>query len=293
MATVHFVQTVDGWVGPADQQVEGKAGFGEWLRRTREARGLTLDDISRETKIPLRNLQALELGNLGVLPTFYQRAEVRAVAKAVGVDERLALGRLDSAITPVVTPPTPEVARPSLKATVSTAFVVLALGALMVTSAVRQPAGESFDSSASRREPAPVAPRPPVAQSEGVSTAVSVAASPAVATAVASSLDVATAAVAASAGVATAAVAASPDVATAVAPLPASFTELVVTTEPPGAHVTVNGIGWGASPVTIRHLPPGQKHIRATKVGFSAAEQVLALDGNQRRALELRLAEAP
>ncbi len=305
MATVHFVQTVDGWVGPADQQVEGKAGFGEWLRRTREARGLTLDDISRETKIPLRNLQALELGNLGFMPTFYQRAEVRAVAKAVGVDERLALGRLDSAITPVVTPPTAEVARPSLKATVSTAFVVLALGALMLTGAVRQPAGESFDSSASRREPATVAPQPPVAQSAGVSTAVSVAGSPDVATlAVASSLDVATASVAASAGVATAAVAssldvataavaASPDVATAVAPLPGSFTELVVTTEPPGAHVTVNGIGWGASPVTIRHLPPGQKHIRATKVGFSAAEQVLALDGNQRRALELRLAEAP
>jgi len=142
-----------------------------------------------------------------------------------------------------------------------------------VTSAVRQPADESFDSSASRREPATVAPQPPVGQSAGVSAAVSVAASP----------DVATTAVAASADLATA----------AVAPSPASFTELVVTTEPPGAHVTVNGIGWGASPVTIRHLPPGEKHIRATKEGFSAAEQVLAPDGNQRRTLDLRLAAAP
>ena len=272
MATVHFVQATDGWAHQADQ-ADGRAGVGDWLRRAREARGLTLDDISRETKIPLRNLEALERGNLGVMPTFYQRAEVRAVAKAVGVDERLALGRLDSAIAPVVTPPTAEVARPRMKATVSTAFVVLVLGALMLIGAVRQPANEAFDSSASRREPATVAPQPPVAQSAVVSAAVSVA----------GSADVPTAAVAASAGMETA----------AVVPLPASFTELVVTTEPPGAHVTVNGIGWGASPVTIRHLSPGQKHIRATKEGFSAAEQVLALDGNQRRALDLRLAAAP
>ena len=79
-------------------------GFGMWLRRAREARGLTLDDVIRETKIPLRNLEALEHGQLGALPEFYQRAEVRAVARALGVDERMAIGRLDSAITPVAAP---------------------------------------------------------------------------------------------------------------------------------------------------------------------------------------------
>jgi len=272
MATVHLVQTADGWPHHTDHD-GGGTGFGEWLRRSREARGLSLDDISRETKIPLRNLKALELGHLGVQPTFYQRAEVRAVAKAVGVDERLALERLDSAITPVVTIPTAEVGRPRMKATVPTAFVVLLLGALMLTSAMRRPANESFDAIASRPEPATVAPQAPVDESAGVSAAVSVAASPAVATP----------AVAASAGLATPAVAAPP----------ASFTELVVRTEPPGAHVTVNGIGWGASPVTIRHLAPGEKHIRATKEGFSAAARVLALDDNQRRTLDLRLTTAP
>ena len=261
MATVHLVQTADGWPHPTGHD-DGGASFGEWLRRTREARGLSLDDISRETKIPLRNLKALELGNLGVQPTFYQRAEVRAVAKAVGVDERLALERLDSAITPVVTLPTAELSHPRMKATASAAFVVLALGALMLTGAMRRPADPSFDATASRPEPATVAPQPPVAQSAGVSAAVSVAASPVVAT-------------------------------PAVAAPPASFTELVVRTEPPGAHVTVNGIGWGASPVTIRHLAPGEKHIRATKEGFSASERVLGLDDNQRRTLDLRLTTAP
>ena len=255
MATAHLIQTPVRWPHQTDHD-GGVSGLGEWLRRTREARGLSLDDISRETKIPLRNLQALELGRLGAQPTFYQRAVVRAVAKAVGVDERLALERLDAAIPAVATPPTAEVPRPRTNVTVSTAFVVLALGALMLTGAVRQASNESFDATASRREPATVAPEPPVTQAAGVSAAVSVAAVPVVAT---------------------------PAVA-------ASFTELVVRTEPAGAHVTVNGIGWGASPVTIRHLPPGTKHVRATKEGFAATERVLTLDAGQPQALDLVLA---
>jgi hypothetical protein len=54
----------------------------------------------------------------------------------------------------------------------------------------------------------------------------------------------------------------------------------------------VNGIGWGLSPVTIRHLPPGDKHIRATKEGFAATQRRLVLDDGQRRTLNLRLATA-
>jgi transcriptional regulator with XRE-family HTH domain len=261
MATAHLVQTANGWPHRTDHE-DGRTGFGEWLRRTREARGLSLDDISHETKIPLRNLKALELGHLGVQPTFYQRAVVRAVAKAVGVDERLALERLDAAIAPVVTPPTAEVARPRMKATVPASFGVLALGALLLAGALTRPANESLDATASRPEPATVAPRPPVGQSASVAAAVSVEASPVVAT-------------------------------EAVAAPPASFTELVVRTEPPGALVTVNGVGWGASPVTIRHLAPGEKRIRATKEGFGAAERVVALDGDQRRTLDLQLTAVP
>jgi cytoskeleton protein RodZ len=295
MATVHLVQRADGWPHQTDHD-GGISGFGKWLRRTREARGLSLDDISRETKIPLKNLQALELGQMGVQPTFYQRAEVRAVAKAVGVDERLALDRLDSALPPVVPSPTAEVSRPRMKATVSAgAVVVLALGALMLIGAERRAANESFDTTAGRRAPATVAPQPPVAQAATVSAFVSVDASPIVATAAVDvSPVVATAAIDASPVVGTAPVDASPVVDTAaVAASPAPFTELVVRTEPPGAQVTVNGIGWGASPVTIRHLAPGEKHIRATKAGFGAAERLLALDDNQRQTLDLHLTTAP
>src|SRR5687767_14226129 len=124
MATVHLVQTAHGWPHHTDDD-GGATRFGEWLRRTREARGLSLDDICRETRIPRRNLAALELGHLEVPPTFYQRAAVRAVAKAVGVDERLALERLDSAITPILRLPTAEVPRPRMNVTMSAAFAVL------------------------------------------------------------------------------------------------------------------------------------------------------------------------
>lgn len=66
-------------------------------------------------------------------------------------------------------------------------------------------------------------------------------------------------------------------------------TELVVTTSPPGARITVNGISWGKSPVAIRYLAAGAKRIRATKDGFVAAEGVLAVSDGERQALRLRL----
>jgi PEGA domain len=72
-----------------------------------------------------------------------------------------------------------------------------------------------------------------------------------------------------------------------------SITELVVTTEPAGARVTVNGIAWGVSPVTIPRLPPGDKRIRVTKEGYDSQERVLRLDEGQRRALDIPLEDTP
>ena len=100
MATVHLTETRDGWAPGADEQADARASLGDWLRRAREARGLTLDGITQETRIPRRHLEAIEHGDLGALPDFYQRAEVRAFARVVGVDEQSALARLQSADTP-------------------------------------------------------------------------------------------------------------------------------------------------------------------------------------------------
>jgi cytoskeletal protein RodZ len=68
-----------------------------------------------------------------------------------------------------------------------------------------------------------------------------------------------------------------------------SATELIVATEPAGAQVTVDGIGWGVTPVTIRYLPPGIKHIRVSKEGYAAAERTVSVAEGRRQRTEIQL----
>jgi hypothetical protein len=55
----------------------------------------------------------------------------------------------------------------------------------------------------------------------------------------------------------------------------AAESRLVVTSNPAGARVTVDGIGWGVTPITIRHLSPGVKLVRVTKDGYVAQERAV------------------
>jgi cytoskeletal protein RodZ len=67
----------------ADVQV----GPAAWLRQAREAKGLTLEDLARTTKIGLGTLAALEAGAMERLPaTIFTRGFVKAYAKEVGLD---------------------------------------------------------------------------------------------------------------------------------------------------------------------------------------------------------------
>ena len=66
---------------------------------------------------------------------------------------------------------------------------------------------------------------------------------------------------------------------------------LRITSDPAGARVTVNGVGWGTTPVVIRHLPPGAKTIRVTKDGYIADQRVVSLSGAS--AVQLRLRRSP
>ena len=78
-------------------------GLGALLRRAREGRGLTLEQISNETKIPHRHLEALEHDNVALVPgEFYRRAEIRAYARAVRLDQNIVLAELDRASRPPV-----------------------------------------------------------------------------------------------------------------------------------------------------------------------------------------------
>jgi cytoskeleton protein RodZ len=64
------------------------ASFGENLRKAREARKITLQEIAATTKIGTRALQALEDEQFNLLPGgIFNKGFVRAYARAVGLDE--------------------------------------------------------------------------------------------------------------------------------------------------------------------------------------------------------------
>jgi cytoskeletal protein RodZ len=286
MATVHLVKTPDQWVHQTSQQADGRTGFGQWLKRAREARGLTLADITRETKIPLRNLEALEHGDLGFVPAFYERAEVRAIARAVGVDEGLAIGRLDSAITPVEPQSRPRVSSPDQSLPLSAILGALSLALLIwivagtereLPGGIAEPPGSGTEPSSATANLAPPGTRTTQPSGSAV-LEVSQPAAAAILTTVETAVAIAPP---------------SPAATTDVTTSSGTVTELIVRTDPPGAQVTVNGIGWGVSPATIRHLPPGSKHVRVTKQGFAATERVLTVDSGQRQALDVRLDALP
>lgn len=61
--------------------------LGRELKAVREEKGISLDEISRETKISRRHLEAIEAGDFDKLPgPVYARAFLRHYAKAVGLD---------------------------------------------------------------------------------------------------------------------------------------------------------------------------------------------------------------
>ncbi|WP_375390780.1 helix-turn-helix domain-containing protein [uncultured Sphingomonas sp.] len=64
------------------------AAVGETLRSARERQGVALAEIASRTRIPLRHLQAIEIGDYSGLPSnTYATGFVKAYARAVGVDE--------------------------------------------------------------------------------------------------------------------------------------------------------------------------------------------------------------
>lgn len=66
--------------------------IGEKLRLARETRGIALRDISDETRISMRYLQAIETDDYQRLPGgIFNRSFIRAYAKQVGYDEQQAL----------------------------------------------------------------------------------------------------------------------------------------------------------------------------------------------------------
>ncbi|MBD0369282.1 MAG: helix-turn-helix domain-containing protein [Pyrinomonadaceae bacterium] len=68
------------------------ASFGEQLRLAREARGITLREISEQTRISTRYLEAIESDDYKRLPGgIFNKSFIKAYAKYIGFDEKEAL----------------------------------------------------------------------------------------------------------------------------------------------------------------------------------------------------------
>lgn len=80
--------------------------LGMWLVRAREARGLTVEDAERDTRISRRYLQALETENFELIPApVYARGFLRSYSQYLGLDPAEMLSLFpgeDDAPTPVI-----------------------------------------------------------------------------------------------------------------------------------------------------------------------------------------------
>jgi transcriptional regulator with XRE-family HTH domain len=69
------------------QDHHAATSVGERLRRTREAQGLTLDDVATRTRIPIRHLRSIEDSQWDELPAItYTVGFGRSYANAIGLD---------------------------------------------------------------------------------------------------------------------------------------------------------------------------------------------------------------
>jgi cytoskeletal protein RodZ len=73
--------------------------FGTYLRRAREGRALLLSDVAQKTKVARSTLEAMERGDLSLLPApVYVRGFIRSFARALSVDEASPLSLYERAL---------------------------------------------------------------------------------------------------------------------------------------------------------------------------------------------------
>ena len=85
------------WHNP---QLTMKEDFGAYLKSERELRGVPLEEVSANTKIHIRFLQALENNQFDKLPgEVFTKGYIRSFAKVIGFDEHEMLSVYDETIS--------------------------------------------------------------------------------------------------------------------------------------------------------------------------------------------------
>jgi cytoskeletal protein RodZ len=269
------------------------AEFGEHLLRGREQKQCSVEEIADITKISIHQLRALERGDLQRLPGgIYRRAIVRQYAEAVGLNVDETIREFEGVSTEIdVDIQRPEAVVHTRSDAGSSPFTTLwsgaaALVALLVVAAVATSWYRA--DTAAPAAPAVTAGAPtPDAEAPAIALVAATDAGPANS----GNAELATASPVSQTPTAT------PTPVDVGSPAAADATEgeLQITSEPTGALVTVNGVGWGETPVTIRYMPFGQKLIRATKPGYVSAQRVFDFAPDRRvRSVRIQLSpESP
>jgi hypothetical protein len=294
--------------------------FSEFLVAARRRAACSLDEIALVTKVPARHLEALERGRVDDLPRgVYRRAIVRTYATAVGLDPALVLERFgqvfgaETAFSEWQAAPPTSRQRPAALASVAAGSAAgpATLVSRRAAALSQDPPRGSEREGGSGRFIAGAAVAavlllmggyllfvPARSSSSPAASSAEDAAAPARAAAAVRTRGGLTAPIARDPVRRIADTAVTAPSAAAVAPaepedaaIPATPVEsrLVITSDPAGARVTVDGVGWGVTPITIRHLPPGVKVIRVTKDGYVSEEREVRIGEDGAAAARLTL----
>jgi transcriptional regulator with XRE-family HTH domain len=248
--------------------------FGQTLREARERRGLSIEQLSQETTIPVVHIEALETGQVNALPrAMYRRAEARAYAEAVGLDpdvvltdlRRAAEGPSGADVASVPPPRLPgrapvrvdETKNAGVRLTRAIVLLLIGCAALM------------WEDGGSPGVDIPLNPAmtvPAFDPASLIDEAVRIAEPPK-----------------------------APPTMRRVLYEPGTDANgqrvpnngrldggvLVIRSTPAGARVTVNGVGWGDTPVAIRYLPMGTMRVRVGSTEYGVQERVVQLTSEQ------------
>ena len=239
---------------------------GSYLRGARESRQLTLREISEITKINRQLLIDLEQGDLSrwPKPRVYRHGYLRSYALAVGLDPKKVLAKFDDEFGdphPVAfhkgrSPATPQLPVRLLRTGLQVATLLVFIGAALNVFA-------PFENDTA--EILPAARQPAVDMAVGSQPSPSSSAAPA------------------------AEVAITPEM-----PDDEIEGELRIISNPPQAHVTLNGIARGKTPLRVRYLPLGSYTIRVIHPEFKIRETNVTLQRDEpSRTVRVMLREAP
>ena len=133
------------------------SSIGTRLRHEREVRGMSLEEISRATRIPLSSVERLEADRFDDLPgEVFVRGFLRSYARAIGLDSEEVLAQYSSArrvpyVAPVPVAPASQ-RRESRRVGVAIAVVLLLVLCTMALSFVLKPRGRDLPSEVSVRD---------------------------------------------------------------------------------------------------------------------------------------------